>query len=98
MLVPSGLDRGDGKWPDRITVYQYSRGRYLIWDATCFNTYASFNLIGAALAAGSDATGVKKNAKYAVLVRHLIFQPVALEASCSMGKSTIQFFKDLDHR
>ena len=30
MLEPSGLDRGDGKRPDGITVYPYSRGRCLI--------------------------------------------------------------------
>ena len=40
-LEPSGLDRGDGKRPDGITVYPYSRGRCLIWDAMCFDTYAS---------------------------------------------------------
>ena len=55
MLEPSGLDRGDGKRPDGITVYPYSRGRCLIWDATCVNTFASSNLIRAALAAGSVA-------------------------------------------
>ena len=64
MLEPSGLDRGDGKRPDGITVYPYSRGRCLIWDATCVNTFASSNLIRAALAAGSVAE-VRKIAKYA---------------------------------
>ena len=67
MLEPSGLDRGDGKRPDGITVYPYSRGRCLIWDATYVNTFASSNLIRAALAAGSvaDAAEVRKIAKYA---------------------------------
>ena len=55
MLEPSGLDRGDGKRPDGITVYPYSHGRCHIWDATCVNTFASSNLIRAALAAGSVA-------------------------------------------
>ena len=44
MLEPSGLDRGDGKRPDGITVNPYSRGRCLIWDATCVNTFASSKL------------------------------------------------------
>ena len=59
MLEPSGLERGHGKRPDGITVYPYSRGRCLIWDAMCVNTFASSNLIRAALAAGSvdDAAG-----------------------------------------
>ena len=94
MLEPSGLDRGDGKRPDGITVYPYSRGRCLIWDATCVNTFASSNLIRAALAAGSvaDAAEVRKIAKCAELGRRFIFQPVAVETFGAMGKSTIQFF------
>ena len=100
MLEQSGLDRGDGKRPDRITVYRYSRGRCLVWDATCVDTFASSNLIRATLAAGSvaDAADVSKIAKYAELGRRFIFQPVAVETSGAMGKSTIQFFKDLGRR
>ena len=95
MLEPSGLDRGDGKRPDGITVYPYSRGRCLIWDATCVNTYASSNLIRAVLAAGSvaDVAEEMKVAKYAEMDRRFIFQPFAVETSGAMGKSTIQFFK-----
>ena len=91
MLEPSGLDRGDGKRP---------RGRCLIWDATCVNTLASSNLIRAALVAGSvaDAAKVRKIAKYAELSRRFIFQPVAVETSGAVGKSTIQFFEDLGRR
>ena len=100
MLEPSGLDRGDGKRPDGITVYPYSRGRCLIWDATCVNTSASSTIMRAALAAGSvaDAAEVRKISKYAELGRRFIFQPVAVETSGAMGKSTIQFFKDLGRR
>ena len=95
-LEPSGLDRGDGKRPDGITVYPYSRGRCLIWDATCVITFASSNLIRAALAAGSvaDAAEVRNIAKYAELGRRFILQPVAVETSGAMGKSTIHFLKD----
>ena len=100
MLEPTGLDRGDGKRPDGITVYPYSHGRSLILDATCVNTFASLNLIRAALAAESvaDAAEVRKIAKYAELGRRFIFQPVAVEMSGAMGKSTIQYFKDLGRR
>ena len=59
MLEPSGLDRGHGKRPDGITVYPYSRGRCLIWDATCVNTFASTNIIRAALALDPSPTPLK---------------------------------------
>ena len=82
------------------TVYPYSRGRCLIWDATSVNTFASSNLIRAALADGSvaDAAEVRKIAKYAKLGRHFIFQPIAVETSGAIGKSTIQFFLDFVRR
>ena len=56
--------------------------------------------VSASLAAGSvaDAAEVRKIAKYALLGRRLVFQPVAVETSGAMGKSTIQFFKDLGRR
>ena len=98
MFEPFGLDRGDGKLPDVITVYHYSRGRCLILDATCVNTSASSNQIRSALAAGSVADAIRKIAKYAELGRRFIFQTVAVETSGAMGKSTIQFFKDLGRR
>ena len=41
MLEPSSLNRDDGNRIDGITVYPYSRGRFLIWDATCVKTFAS---------------------------------------------------------
>ena len=94
MLEPSGLDRGDGKRPDGITVYPYSRGRCVIWDAMCVNTFASSNIIRAALAAESvaDAAEVRKIDKYAVLGRRFIFQPFAVETSGAMGNRRSSFF------
>ena len=35
VLDPDGLDRGDGKRPDGMTVFPFSREKYLIWDSTC---------------------------------------------------------------
>ena len=51
-------------------------------------------------AAGSvaDAAEVRKIAKYAELCRRFIFQPVAVETSDTMGKSTVLFFKDIGRR
>ena len=93
MHEPSGLDRGDGKRPDGITVYPYSRDRCLIWEARCFNTFASSSLIRAALAPGyvADVADVRKIAKYAELGRSFIFQPAAVETFGAMGKSSSNF-------
>ena len=39
-LEPSGLYRSDGKRPDGITVVPWQRGKLLVWDATCPDTFA----------------------------------------------------------
>ena len=95
MLEQSGLDRDDGEQPDGITVYYYSHGRSLIGDITCDNSFASSNL---PRTAGSAAAEVRKFAKYAMLGRRYIFQPLAVETSGVVGKSEIQFSKDLGRR
>ena len=70
MLEPSGLERGDGKRPDEIIAYHYSRDCFLIWDAACVNASASSNLIRATLAAGPvvDAAEVRKNAILFIII------------------------------
>ena len=39
VLEPVGLNRGDGKRPDGITIFPFSHGKALCWDATCVNTF-----------------------------------------------------------
>lgn len=39
VLEPPGLSRSDGKRPDGLTLIPWQRGRCLVWDATCVNTY-----------------------------------------------------------
>ena len=40
VLEPVGLDRGDGKRPDGMTVFPFSRGKYIIWHCTCVETFS----------------------------------------------------------
>jgi len=40
VLEPVGLDRGDGRRPDGMTTFPYRRGRALIWDVTCTDTFS----------------------------------------------------------
>lgn len=39
-LEPPGLHRNDGKRPDGLTLVPFANGRYLVWDATCWDTLA----------------------------------------------------------
>ena len=39
ILEPSGLHRSDGKRPDGLTLIPWSRGKSLLWDVTCVDTF-----------------------------------------------------------
>ena len=40
VLEPVGLDGGDGKRPDGMTVFPFSRGKCLIWDCTSVDSFS----------------------------------------------------------
>ena len=40
-LEPSGLYRSDGKRPDGASLVPWQRGKILVWDATCLDTFST---------------------------------------------------------
>ena len=40
-LEPYGLFRDDGKRPDGVTLFPWSKGQFMVWDATCVDTLAN---------------------------------------------------------
>ena len=90
MLEPNGLNRDDGRRPDGITVYPFSRGKSLCWDATCVNTFAESSINGAAMNVGSAAAKAEnaKRSKYPELVSRFRFEPIAIETTGVFGHST----------
>ena len=100
ILEPAGLDRGDGKRPDGMTVFPYSHGKSMIWDATCVNTYAGSNVVLSATDCGGAAREeeARKRRKYAGLQQQFQFEPVAFETAGACGPSTKAFIKDLGSR
>ena len=100
ILEPTGVDRGDGKRPDGMTVYPYSRGVSLLWDATCVNTYAESYIPSTAASAGAAARDAeqRKRRKYADLTGRFLFEPVAFETAGACGPSTKSFIKQLGAR
>ena len=96
-LEPTGINRGDGKRPDGITLFPWKDGRCLVWDSTIVDTFADSNLIPCSLApgAGANAAEVRKKAKYRNISESHIFQPIALETTGTVGTSTGAFLRTL---
>ena len=99
-LEPVGLDRGDGRRPDGVTVYPYNQGKCLVWDATCVDTFCASALINAAITPGSAAASAedRKRSKYASLADRYQFEPIAVETSGVLGPSTTAFLQRLGKR
>ena len=100
VLEPVGIDRGDGKRPDGISVFPFSNGKCLCWDATCIDTYAATHIYGSAVSAGSAAreAEVRKCQKYQALSARYIFEPVAVETTGVYGVTTSTLLSDLGRR
>ena len=96
-LEPVGLDRGDGKRPDGITLFPFQSGKSLIWDATCTCTFSPGNIVSSAINPGSAATLAEnsKVSKYDSLSDRFIFHPFAVETSGVIGPSSLNFIRDI---
>ena len=100
VLEPLGVDRGDGKRPDGISVFPFTDGRCLCWDATCVDTYAATHLIDSALSPGSAAKEAerRKRRKYAALGTRYRFEPIAVETAGSYGGTTGALLAEIGRR
>lgn len=100
LLEPRGLDRGDGRRPDGITITPFSRGRSLVWDATCSNTFSSTHVTACAVTPGAAARAAeqRKQARYAALVQRYRFEPLAVETTGVLGPAISKFLAELGRR
>ncbi len=96
-LEPYGLSRRDGKRPDGITSYPWSKGRLLIWDVTIVNTMAGKYIRSSSLTSGAAADEAERNKHnlYIDLKEHYVFTPLAFEAFGAIGPETSIFLKKL---
>ena len=88
-LEPTNLIRTDGKRPDGATLTPWEKGQYLVWDATCPNSYAPSYAALASTYAGAVANNAedRQRLKYQMLPRTYSFVPFAVETSGALGNS-----------
>ena len=100
VLEPQGLSRLDGKRPDGMSIIPWACGRLLLWDATCWDSFAPSNIQLAALGPGrvADMAARRKRDTYLNLARNHFFVPVAVETTGSFSEDTIAFLHELANR
>ena len=87
--------------PQRTTIhFPYSQEKWLVWDATCVDTYCASTVISSAIAPGSAAAAAEecKRCKYASLADRYQFEPVAIETTGAVGAFTQNFLQRLGKR
>ena len=99
-LEPVGLNRRNSTRPDGLTVFPFSGGRSLCWDATCVDTFAATNLpecTGRVGAAAEKAERLKRR-KYSDLSMRHRFEPLAVETTGVFGPTSLKFVSELGSR
>ena len=83
-----------------MSVVPWKRGKLLVWDAMCPDTFASSYAALASAEAGTVAAQAKerKRSKYLHLATNIIFTPVAIETSSVFGPESKIFVRELGHR
>ena len=100
ILEPTGLNRDNNTRPDGVTIFPFSRGKALSWDATCVNTYAECSVNATAGTAGLAAKKAEddKRKTYFALSRTHRFEPVAIETSGVFGPTTKVIVSEIGKR
>lgn len=84
---PNGCNRSDGKKPDGLTLIPWKRGKPLVWDFTCADTFCKSYLKSTSKHRGGAANTreTRKKSKYASLEDRFCFVPIAIETMGSWG-------------
>ena len=100
ILEPVGLDRSDGKRPDGLTLLPLSGGKSLCWDCTCSDTFAQSNLSQSALtpAHAANKGEERKRELYKNLEDRHRFEPIAVETTGVLGKTSSKFIIEIGKR
>ncbi|XP_035711828.1 uncharacterized protein LOC118437132 [Folsomia candida] len=97
---PPGCSRQDGKRPDGLVLIPWARGRPMVWDFTCSDTFAPSYLPQTRIHPGAAAEKAEdaKNKKCEFLQDRFLFVPVAIETIGVWGKEVLSLIKEIGSR
>jgi hypothetical protein len=94
-LEPNHLSRSDNKRPDGITISQWSRGKSLLWDASCIDSFP-VSYIDKALWVSGQVAALERSLQGSD--GEFFFTPFIVETTGVWGKcALINFAKSIVH-
>jgi hypothetical protein len=97
---PMGCARNDGRKPDGLTLIPWEKGRCMVWDFTCRDTFAPSYLKSTSIRVGHAARlgESDKHKLYADLEGRYILVPVAIETTGVFGEEGLKLLKSIGKR
>ena len=99
-LEPHGLCRGNGKRPDGKTITPWFRGKLLVWNVTCWDSFTPININLSSTGTGllANHATAKKRRLYQELTTCHRFVPIAFESTDAFGKDALNFIREVAKR
>jgi hypothetical protein len=99
-LEPERLVNKDGRHPDGLTIAPWKRGKHLLWDFTCVDTFAPSYVHNTSRYVGHAVDGAEDNkkTKYHDLLAAYYFVPVGMETSGVDGREELRLIKAIGQR
>ena len=100
ILEPKGMFRSDRKRADGLSLIPWSRGKCLLWDATCVDPCCASYLYISSKSAGAAAAHAeeKKRDLYHEVTHLYHFVPFAVETLGVFGEEALLLVKELGSR
>ena len=100
VLEPVGLNRGDGKRPDGLTIFLWKFGKALGWDVTVVDSPALSYIAATSVKTGAAANAAKsrKQGKYQALENRFFAQAIGFETMGSWGTGARVFLTEVGNR
>ena len=96
-MEPTGLSRSDGMRSASLTLFPWSDGKNVIWDATVVNTPAT-SYIQMTSKTAAEIAVIRTEDKYTALSINYDIIVLALGTLGSLSNITYTFFRELGHR
>ncbi len=97
LLEPPGMFRTDGKRADGLTLRPWSRGKCLVWDATCADTLCRSYVDSTSRSPGAAAerSEIRKRDLYSELPSQYMPCSFAVETMGTFGEEALKLVRDL---